>query len=106
MDSTSPVHIEVAYAKPGEQVVLALTVAAGTTAREAVELSGILERFPEISLADNDLGIFGSVVSPDRVLKRGDRVEIYRPLQVDPREARRQLAAAGLTMGKRAPGQE
>ena len=101
MASASEIDIEVAYARPDEQVVLALRVPAGTTAREAIERSGILTQFPEIRLADNPVGVYGRVVDPGRALENGDRVEIYRPLEVDPREARRLLAEKGLTMGKK-----
>jgi len=101
MAPASEIDIEVAYARPDEQVVLALRVPAGTTAREAIERSGILIQFPEIRLTDNPVGVYGRVVDPGRALENGDRVEIYRPLEVDPREARRLLAEKGLTMGKK-----
>jgi hypothetical protein len=64
----------------------------GTTARQAVERSGILQRFPEIDLDQVNLGIFGQVVSPDAGLRDGDRVEIYRPLIAEPKQARRERA--------------
>ena len=85
-------RIEVAYALREEQVLLELEMAEGTTARQAVEHSGILRRFPEIDLARAGLGIFGRVVSPDTPLRDGDRVEIYRPLMADPKQARRTRA--------------
>lgn len=94
------IRIEVAYARPERQLILALEVPAGTTALEAAKLSGIEEQFPEIDLASQRLGIFGKLCKPDRPLNAGDRVEIYRPLLVDPRVARRELAAAGKSMGK------
>jgi len=81
-------RIEVAYALREEQVLLELEMAGGATARQAVERSGILQRFPEIDLARAGLGIFGRVVSPDTPLRDGDRVEIYRPLVADPKQAR------------------
>ncbi len=87
------IRIEVAYARPGEQVVLALEVAPGTTVAQAVRQSGLLKRFPEIDLTHNRVGIFGTQVSLDYTPAAGDRVEIYRPLRVNPREVRRQLAA-------------
>lgn len=82
--------VEVAYATPERQVVLETGVREGATALEAVRSSGILQRFAEIDLGSLDLGIFGEPVPADRVLEPGDRVEIYRPLKTDPREARRQ----------------
>jgi putative ubiquitin-RnfH superfamily antitoxin RatB of RatAB toxin-antitoxin module len=86
-------RIEVAYALREEQVLLELEMAEGTTARQAVERSGILRRFPEIDLARAGLGIFGRAVSPDTLLRDGDRVEIYRRLIADPKDARREKAA-------------
>jgi putative ubiquitin-RnfH superfamily antitoxin RatB of RatAB toxin-antitoxin module len=85
-------RIEVAYALREEQVLLELDMAEGTTARQAVERSGILQRIPEIDLARAGLGIFGRVVAPDTPLRDGDRVEIYRPLIADPKDARRTRA--------------
>lgn len=86
-------RVEVAYAKPQEQVLLEVEVEPGCTARQAVEASGILERFPEIDLATQRLGIFGKLASADAVLREGDRVEIYRALKADPKEVRKRRAA-------------
>ncbi|MGD8378017.1 MAG: RnfH family protein [Gammaproteobacteria bacterium] len=94
------IAVEVAHARPERQLVLRLDVPEGTTVLEAVRRSGILERFPSIDLAHNRLGVFGKLVKPDQVLREGDRVEIYRPLVADPKEARRRRAAAGRTMGR------
>ena len=94
------IRIEVAYATPEEQSILSLEVPSGTTADEAVRLSGIEEQFPEIDLGRNRLGIFGKLVKAGEVLAAGDRVEIYRPLTADPKVVRRELAALGKTMGK------
>jgi putative ubiquitin-RnfH superfamily antitoxin RatB of RatAB toxin-antitoxin module len=98
MDET--IDVEVAYACPDRQLILEVEVPAGTTAIEAARLSGIEEQFPEIDLGKNRLGVFGKLCKADRALNAGDRVEIYRPLLVDPRAARRELAAAGKSMGK------
>jgi putative ubiquitin-RnfH superfamily antitoxin RatB of RatAB toxin-antitoxin module len=92
-------RIELAYARPERQWLLALEVQAGTTARQAVLGSGLNRECPELDLAACPLGIFGQVVEDERPVRAGDRVEIYRPLQRDPREVRRELAARGLTMG-------
>jgi putative ubiquitin-RnfH superfamily antitoxin RatB of RatAB toxin-antitoxin module len=88
------IHIEVACALPDKQVVKALDVAAGCTALEAVALSGIGEVFPALALDDCQLGIFSRIIREpaQHVLADGDRVEIYRPLLLDPKEARRQRA--------------
>jgi uncharacterized protein len=98
MDET--IEVEVAYAVPERQLIVKVEVPVGTTAIEAARLSGIEEQFPEIDLGKNRMGVFGKLCKPDRPLNAGDRVEIYRPLLVDPRAARRELAAAGKSMGK------
>ena len=98
--SADQIPVEVAYALPEEQVILKLQVEDGTTVRQAVEVSGILARFPEIDLEQNKLGIFGKLVKADTTLRAKDRVEIYRPLIADPKEVRRQRAAEGKRMKK------
>lgn len=82
--------VEVAYARPDKQRIISLDVPEGTTLAEAARLSGIVEMFPEIDLAEIDMGIFGKVVKkPDeQELREGDRVELYRPLKIDPKQAR------------------
>ena len=92
MNGKPPLRIAVTYALREEQVLLELEVTDGTTARQAIERSGILQRFPEIDLARAGLGIFGRVVAPDTPLRDGDRIEIYRPLIADPKQARRTRA--------------
>lgn len=87
------ISVEIVYALPDEQLLIKLEVAAGTTARQAIDRSGILRRFPQIDPVLQNIGIFGKTVRPDCVLRSGDRVEIYRPLIVDPKEARRRRAA-------------
>ena len=91
--------IEVAYARPEEQVVIELNVPVGTTAEEAVERSGLAARFPEIS-GDKKLGVFGKIVAADTPLAAGDRVEIYRPLEADPKQARRSKAGGAMRVRK------
>lgn len=86
------IQIEVACALPGKQLVKALTVEAGCTAQQAVALSGLADAFPEVVLAECRLGVFSKAVDSEYVLVEGDRVEIYRPLLLDPKEARRQRA--------------
>jgi putative ubiquitin-RnfH superfamily antitoxin RatB of RatAB toxin-antitoxin module len=86
--------IEVAYAGPEGQRVVALVVPSGTTAWQAVERAGA--QLPEGVAPDpGRLGIFAKKVAADRVLEEGDRVEIYRPLTLDPMEARRRRARRG-----------
>lgn len=100
MESEPTIRVEVVYALPDRQRLQALTVPRGSTAREAVERSGLRQEFPEIDPDDNPIGIFGRRCPPDQVLRDGDRVEIYRPLKADPKEVRRELAARGRTMGR------
>jgi putative ubiquitin-RnfH superfamily antitoxin RatB of RatAB toxin-antitoxin module len=88
---TTPV-IEVAYAKPDNQVIIEVSGIAHMTVQQAIEASGILQQFPEIDLTVNKVGIFGKLTQLDKELAAGDRVEIYRPLIADPKEARRQRA--------------
>ena len=92
--------IEVAYATPQEQVVLKLESDAGVTVQQAIERSGILDRFPEIDLKQNKVGVFGKAAPLNKELSNGDRVEIYRPLIADPKEARKKRAAEGKVMRK------
>jgi len=93
VSSEQEITVEVVYALPGDQVVVELSVAPGTTAREAIVQSGIQARFPQIDASRQKLGIFGCAVTADTVLQKGDRVELYRPLIADPKEARRRRAA-------------
>jgi len=77
-------QIGVAYSEPGQQVWMTLEVPDETTAAEAIERSGILDKFPHIDLAAQKIGVFGRLVKPDSALKPGDRVEIYRGIVCDP----------------------
>ena len=92
MDNTEKYFVEVVYALPEEQVLISLDVDQGTTVEQAVKLSGILERFSDIDLTTNKLGIFGKATKADQELRDKDRVEIYRPLIADPKESRRKRA--------------
>ena len=92
------ISVEVVAGLPRRQVLVELELAPGATVADAIERSRILRGFPEIERSDAQFGVWGKVVAPDRVLKDGDRVEVYRPLAMDPREARRQLTLAGKTM--------
>ena len=100
MTDSELLQIEIACALPDRQRLLEMTVPAGTTAREAVLLSEMGEHFEAIDLATCPIGVFGTVVEDSHVLRGGDRVEIYRPLELNPRDARRQAAASGKTMGR------
>jgi putative ubiquitin-RnfH superfamily antitoxin RatB of RatAB toxin-antitoxin module len=82
------IGIEVVYALPNEQVVIPLHVPENTTVADAIQASKILWRFPEINLTDSIVGIFGKTVSLATPVKAADRIEIYRPLLIDPKQAR------------------
>ena len=73
------------YAQPKRQISLTVTIPEGTTIQEAIEKSGILNQCPDINLDENKVGIFGKLTPLTTVLTEGDRVEIYRPLKVDPK---------------------
>ncbi|MEJ2575499.1 MAG: RnfH family protein [Gammaproteobacteria bacterium] len=98
--SEGTIDVEVAYATPDEQVIVPMHVEEGTTLEAAIRRSGLLERFEEIDLAENKVGVFGKLASPGSLLQDGDRVEIYRPLIADPKEARKRRAAEGKAMTK------
>jgi uncharacterized protein len=91
----SMVEIEVVYAAVDRQVLLAASVAAGSSIRAAVLASGIAVQFPQLDLTICPLGIFGKAVADadGRAVQAGDRIEIYRPLLADPMEVRRLRAA-------------
>lgn len=86
------IRVEVAYALSERQVLLALEVEEGSTVRQAIERSSIVLQFPDIDLARGRVGVFGKIVPLDTPLQDGDRVEIYRPLIADPKQARRERA--------------
>ncbi len=94
MASAPELCIEVVYATPARQVVKTLTLPAGSNVEAAIRASGLLEQFPEIVLGVNRAGVYGEIVGLDESLEGGERVEIYRPLIADPKEARRQRAKA------------
>ena len=97
---SDPITVEVVYATREKQDVVTLELPPGAVTREAVERSGLLQRFPEIDPEKNKLGVFGKPVKPDTALRDRDRVEIYRPLIADPKEVRKQRAAEGKLMKK------
>ncbi len=92
------VNIEIAYGTAEKQFLQSLRVPEGTTARRAVLQSGLAAAFPEADLGA-PLGIFGKRVADDTPLLGGERVELYRPLLIDPKEARRRRAAQNTQKG-------
>lgn len=89
------ITVEVVYAEPAGQVVRRVSLPAGSTVMQAVEASGVLQAVPGLTIDPSRLGIFSRKATPDQVLAEGDRVEIYRPLTLDPKEARRRRAHEG-----------
>lgn len=90
------IDVQVVYALPQRQELIKLRLPAGATAREAVEASGLLQKYPDIDLdGANRLGVFARLVKGDAVLRDKDRVEVYRPLIADPKAVRRQRADEG-----------
>ena len=85
-------NVEVIYAKAGDTHIIPMRVKADARIRQVIEQSNILQRCPEIDLKLNKVGIFSKIAELDDRLADGDRIEIYRPLIVDPMEARRRRA--------------
>lgn len=88
------ISVELAYFEPGNPFLRSLRLNTPVTIREAVEASGFLDRYPSMAIGTLDVGIFSRRATLDTELSEGDRVEIYRPLQVDPKQARRLRAEA------------
>ena len=93
MEADRPIAIEVAYALPDRQDIVRLKVPAGTTVSGAIGLSGLAARHPALAGEAVATGVHGRRVPGETVLSEGDRVEIYRPLVADPKQARRRRAA-------------
>lgn len=82
------IRVEVAYGLANQQHIYVLQVAQGTTARQAVQQCDVLHDYPDANV-NAPVGIFGKVVRDNTVLRDNDRVELYRPLLADPKDARR-----------------
>ncbi len=98
--SDEKIKIELVYALPAVQTLLKLEVPKASTIADAIRLSGILDKHPEIDLDKGRFGIFGKLSKTDTVLREKDRIEIYRPLLADPKEVRRRRAEEGKVMKK------
>ena len=101
MAEAASIGVAVVLAEASCQRVVSLQVAEGTTAWEAVQLTGLLDERDDLEVPRLALAIFGKQVDNERVLEAGDRVEILRPLPQDPKLRRRQLAREGRGMGQR-----
>ena len=92
------VEVEVVFVAPGAQSLLTVQIEPGTSVAQAIAGSGIAARHPDFDFDALAVGVWGRIVDRSTTLSAGDRVEIYRELCIDPREARRQLALSGRTM--------
>ncbi|MDC8444465.1 MAG: RnfH family protein [Nitrosomonas sp.] len=88
-------EVEVVYALPSRQILAKIWVPPETTLEQAIQFSGITKHFPEIDLNRNRIGIFGKLEKKETIVRPHDRVEIYRALLIDPKEARR-LRVSGI----------
>ena len=86
-------EVVVCYATPTQEFLFPIAVAPGTTIGQAIEASGVLAAFPEISLVTQPVGIFAKKKALETILRDRDRIEIYRPLVADPKDSRRKRAA-------------
>ena len=87
------IHVELVYAGVEGVHSTSLELDQGTTIGAAIQLSGFLEKYPEIDLEKNKVGIFNQLRQPEMPTRNHDRIEIYRPLPVGPKESRRRRAA-------------
>ena len=90
--------VEVAYALAEKQSLISLEVKEGSTLKEAIDASGILRQYKQIDLSKDRVGIFSKFATLDTVLREKDRVEIYRPLEADPKKIRKERAAQSKAM--------
>ena len=81
--------VEIVYARPARQLLLSLTVPAGSTVGAAIAASALAEHCPGLEPSDANVGVFGKRCTLQRLVRAGDRIEIYRPLIADPKQARR-----------------
>jgi putative ubiquitin-RnfH superfamily antitoxin RatB of RatAB toxin-antitoxin module len=89
------IHVEVVYGLAHKQKIVELEVEEGCTVKEAAMMSGLENDFPGLNIEESKLGMFGKAVRKpeEEVMRDGDRVEIYRPLLIDPKAARANRAA-------------
>jgi len=99
MSDDSQFRLEVVFATPERQCLIEINVSPGSTCEEAVRLSGIGREFPDDSVETLPIAVWGKAVARDKPVSDGDRIEILRPLVINPRDARRELSIDGQTMG-------
>ena len=98
---SATIRVEIVYALPQRQELVEVRLPEGATARQAIEASGLLEKYPDIELdRRNKLGIYAKLVKADSEVRDRDRVEIYRPLIADPKAVRKKRADEGKVMKK------
>jgi putative ubiquitin-RnfH superfamily antitoxin RatB of RatAB toxin-antitoxin module len=100
MAESESLSIEIAYALPQRQELLHVQLPTGSTVQQAIEASGLMQKYAEIDLKKNKVGVFGKLTKLDAPLRDRDRVEIYRPLIADPKEVRKKRADEGKAMKK------
>jgi uncharacterized protein len=88
-NAATMIEVEVVYALPSQQILAKLKVPSDTTLEQVIQLSGITKNFPEIDLSRNRIGIFGKLAQKGTIVRPRDRIEIYRTLLIEPKEARR-----------------
>jgi hypothetical protein len=98
--SDQQISLEVVYGTPEKQALLEVVVEEGTTVEQAILASGIVKRFPDINLDILKVGIWNRTCKLTDFPKKGDRIEIYRPLIADPKEARRRRAEKAKDEGR------
>ena len=94
------ISVEVVYGTPAKQALLEVVVEQGATVEQAILASGIIKRFPDINLELLKVGIWNRTCKLTDLPKKGDRIEIYRPLIADPKEARRRRAEKAKDEGR------
>jgi len=100
MAEPESLSIEIAYALPQRQELVHVLLPTGSTVQQAIEASGLMQKYAEIDLKKNKVGVFGKLTKLDAPLRNRDRVEIYRPLLADPKEVRKKRADEGKAMKK------
>ena len=89
--ASSTIRVEVVYAGPQRQILRVVTLPAGASVGEAIRVSGIRDVLPA-DFEPTSIGVFGRIAAPGEPLRDGDRIELYRPLRIDPKQARRRRA--------------
>ena len=92
MENNPGFEVQVCFLSPECQFLHTLTVASGTTIAQAIAMSGLAEKIPGVDIRQLKVGIYSKLKSPDTLLQPHDRIEVYRPLQLDPMLARRRRA--------------